>query len=181
MVRQLLCAELIIPLVTQLHKAPTALEAPVGKDGDATVADLIQDDSEETAEDAATLGLMTKDMENLLYTLSEREGDVLRLRYGLDDGREKTLEEVGRILLVCFLQIFCVRLGGLHGTIVHESFCLALQCCRKANCCPYVQLILYKSVANSASFSLKIRFIFHLSFCHPSFQAATLSVCSDIL
>ncbi|KAL3142507.1 hypothetical protein ABBQ38_002831 [Trebouxia sp. C0009 RCD-2024] len=84
----------------KLHKAPTALEAPVGKEGDATVADMIQDDSEETAEDAATMGMMTKDMENLLYTLSEREGDVLRLRYGLDDGREKTLEEVGRILLV---------------------------------------------------------------------------------
>lgn len=75
----------------------------MGKDGDATMADLIQDDSEETAEDAATLSMMTKDMENLLYTLSEREGDVLRLRYGLDDGREKTLEEVGRILLVSFL------------------------------------------------------------------------------
>lgn len=115
-------------LVTQLHKVPTALEAPVGKDGDDTMADLIQDDSEETAEDAATLGLMVKDMENLLYTLSEREGDVLRLRYGLDDGREKTLEEVGRILLVCFLQIFCMRLGGTHGTIVQEGFCLALQC-----------------------------------------------------
>ena len=86
--------------MVQLHKSPTALEAPIGKEGDATVADMIEDDSEETAEDAATQGLMTKDMENLLYTLSEREGDVLRLRYGLDDGREKTLEEVGRILLV---------------------------------------------------------------------------------
>lgn len=93
--------------MVQLHKAPTALEAPVGKDGDATMADLIQDDSEETAEDAATLSMMTKDMENLLYTLSEREGDVLRLRYGLDDGREKTLEEVGRILLVSPLQVYC--------------------------------------------------------------------------
>ena len=99
-----LCAELTVRLVVQLHKAPTALEAPVGKEGDATVADMIQDDSEESAEDAATMGMMTKDMENLLYTLSEREGDVLRLRYGLDDGREKTLEEVGRILLVSFVQ-----------------------------------------------------------------------------
>lgn len=97
--------------MVQLHKAPTALEAPVGKDGDATMADLIQDDSEETAEDAATLSMMTKDMENLLYTLSEREGDVLRLRYGLDDGREKTLEEVGRILLVSFLQVCCMPYG----------------------------------------------------------------------
>ena len=97
----------------QLHKAPTALEAPVGKEGDATVADMIQDDSEETAEDAATMGMMTKDMENLLYTLSEREGDVLRLRYGLDDGREKTLEEVGRILLVSFTQPLFVPTAGL--------------------------------------------------------------------
>lgn len=109
-------------LVVQLHKAPTALEAPVGKDGDATMADLIQDDSEETAEDAATLGLMTKDMENLLYTLSEREGDVLRLRYGLDDGREKTLEEVGRILLVRFLQVFCMCF--MVELMFTEGFCL---------------------------------------------------------
>ena len=106
---------LTMSLVVQLHKAPTALEAPVGKEGDATVADMIQDDSGETAEDAATLSLMTKDMENMLYTLSEREGDVLRLRYGLDDGREKTLEEVGRILLVSFLQINVMSLVGLHG------------------------------------------------------------------
>ena len=93
-------------MLLQLHRSPTALEAPIGKDGDATVADLIEDDTEETAEEAATLGLMTKDMENLLYTLSEREGDVLRLRYGLDDGREKTLEEVGRILLVSSVTAF---------------------------------------------------------------------------
>lgn len=103
--------------VVQLHKGPTSLEAPVGKDGDCTMADLIPDETEDTAEDAATLGLMTKDMENLLYTLSEREGDVLRLRYGLDDGREKTLEEVGRILLVSFPQIFCMWLDGVHGAI----------------------------------------------------------------
>lgn len=113
----LLCAELTMSAVVQLHKGPTSLEAPVGKDGDCTMADLIPDETEDTAEDAATLGLMTKDMENLLYTLSEREGDVLRLRYGLDDGREKTLEEVGRILLVSFLQIFCMWLDGVHGAI----------------------------------------------------------------
>ena len=67
------------------------------------MGDMIEDDSEVSPEEAATQQLLFKDMENLLYTLTEREGEVLRLRYGLDDGREKTLEEVGRILLVSFL------------------------------------------------------------------------------
>ncbi len=97
----------------QLHRAPTALEAPSGKDStDHTMADLIEDDSQVSPEEAATQQLLNKDMENLLYTLSQRESEVLRLRYGLDDGREKTLEEVGRILLVrpvlCVLRLQAV-------------------------------------------------------------------------
>lgn len=84
-----------------MHRIPTALEAPAGKDStDQTMADMIEDESEVSPEEAATQQLLNKDMENLLYTLSSRESEVLKLRYGLDDGREKTLEEVGRILLV---------------------------------------------------------------------------------
>ncbi len=84
-----------------MHRNPSALEAPAGKDStDQTVADTIEDETEISPEEAATQQLLNKDMENLLYTLSARESAVLKLRYGLDDGREKTLEEVGRILLV---------------------------------------------------------------------------------
>ena len=96
-------------LYMQLHRQPTALEAPAGKDSpDLTIADMIEDDSEVSPEDSAMQQLLHKDMDNLLYTLTQREGDVLRLRYGLDDGREKTLEEVGRILLVSAFYIACV-------------------------------------------------------------------------
>lgn len=87
--------------VLQMHRNPSALEAPAGKDStDQTVADMIEDETEISPDEAATQQLLNKDMENLLYTLSARESAVLKLRYGLDDGREKTLEEVGRILLV---------------------------------------------------------------------------------
>ncbi|KAL0031567.1 hypothetical protein WJX77_007581 [Trebouxia sp. C0004] len=85
----------------KMHRIPSALEAPAGKDsGDQTVGDTIEDETEISPEEAATQQLLNKDMENLLYTLSARESAVLKLRYGLDDGQEKTLEEVGRILLV---------------------------------------------------------------------------------
>ncbi|KAL0051646.1 hypothetical protein WJX82_011166 [Trebouxia sp. C0006] len=85
----------------KMHRNPSALEAPAGKDStDQTVADMIEDETEISPDEAATQQLLNKDMENLLYTLSARESAVLKLRYGLDDGREKTLEEVGRILLV---------------------------------------------------------------------------------
>ena len=84
-----------------MHRNPSALEAPAGKDStDQTVADMIEDETEISPDEAATQQLLNKDMENLLYTLSARESAVLKLRYGLDDGREKTLEEVGRLLLV---------------------------------------------------------------------------------
>ena len=85
----------------QVHKLPASLEAPAGAhDDSSTLADFIEDESDVNPDDAALQKLLTQDMNNLLYTLSERESEVLRLRYGLEDGTERTLEEVGRIMMV---------------------------------------------------------------------------------
>ena len=85
----------------QVHKMPASLEAPAGAhDDNSTLADFIEDETDVNPDDAALQKLLTQDMNNLLYTLSERESEVLRLRYGLEDGTERTLEEVGRVMMV---------------------------------------------------------------------------------
>lgn len=85
----------------QLHKNPASLEGPAGlHNEESTLADYIEDDSAVDPDEAAVHKMLTKDMNQLLYTLSERESEVLRLRYGLEDGMERTLEEVGRVMMV---------------------------------------------------------------------------------
>ena len=87
----------------QYHHSPANLDAPVNSEDSATLGDLVEDKHVESAEDDAEASLMHNDMNQLLYTLSPRESQVVRLRYGLDDGQEKTLEEVGKIMLVSLL------------------------------------------------------------------------------
>lgn len=72
-----------------------SLEAPVGEEEDSHVGDFIKDESQENPEDAASLSMLKEQLESALYTLTPREMAVLRLRYGLEDGRNHTLEEVG--------------------------------------------------------------------------------------
>lgn len=77
---------------------PVSLEAPIGNSGDPqarTLGDTLEDESVESPDDTALATLLGEDLENVLNTLNAREGDVLRLRYGLDDGKQKTLEEIG--------------------------------------------------------------------------------------
>ena len=72
-----------------------SLEAPVGEEEDSHVGDFIKDETQENPEDAASLSMLKEQLESALYTLTPREMAVLRLRYGLADGRNHTLEEVG--------------------------------------------------------------------------------------
>lgn len=77
---------------------PVSLEAPIGNSGEPqarTLGDTLEDESVESPDDTALATLLGEDLENVLNTLNAREGDVLRLRYGLDDGKQKTLEEIG--------------------------------------------------------------------------------------
>ena len=72
-----------------------SLEAPVGEEEDSHIGDFIKDESQENPEDAASLSMLKEQLESALYTLTPREMAVLKLRYGLEDGRNHTLEEVG--------------------------------------------------------------------------------------
>lgn len=82
--------------IIKVSQEPTSLEAPVGDEEDSHLGDFIQDTTQPTPYDAATRQLLKEHMEEVLSTLSDREKKVLILRFGLDDGRPRTLEEVGR-------------------------------------------------------------------------------------
>lgn len=85
--------------IAKSAQLPISLETPIGKEEDSRLGDFIESDGE-TPEDRVAKVLLREDLEGVLDTLTTRERDVLRLRYGLDDGRMKTLEEIGQIFNV---------------------------------------------------------------------------------
>ena len=85
--------------IAKSAQLPISLETPIGKEEDSRLGDFIEADGE-TPEDEVAKNLLREDLECVLDTLSARERDVLRLRYGLDDGRMKTLEEIGQLFNV---------------------------------------------------------------------------------
>jgi len=74
---------------------PLSLEMPVGQEGDGRMGDFIEDDRIATPADAATMTMLREQIEEVLYKLPERERKIVQLRYGLNDGKYRTLEEVG--------------------------------------------------------------------------------------
>ena len=89
--------------IKQIKKAslvPISLNQTVNEDDKRTVEETLIDDYTENPNDATGKVLLKEDLENVLNTLNPRERDVLRLRYGLDDGRVKTLEEIGNVFSV---------------------------------------------------------------------------------
>ena len=82
--------------IMKISQDPVSLETPIGEEEDSHLGDFIQDDNVEVPADAATYTLLHEQLMDVLSTLTEREQKVLRLRFGLDDGRPRTLEEVGR-------------------------------------------------------------------------------------
>ncbi len=85
--------------IAKSAQLPISLETPIGKEEDSRLGDFIESDGE-TPEDRVAKVLLREDLESVLQTLTARERDVLKLRYGLDDGRMKTLEEIGQIFNV---------------------------------------------------------------------------------
>ncbi len=85
--------------IAKLAQLPISLETPIGKEENSRLGDFIEADGE-MPEDQVSKSLLREDLEGVLDTLSPCERDVLRLRYGLDDGRMKTLEEIGQIFNV---------------------------------------------------------------------------------
>ncbi|KAG0568696.1 hypothetical protein M758_6G035700 [Ceratodon purpureus] len=87
-------------IIVKSARAPSSMERPIGEDENTTVGELVADKDVESPEDAIVKQLMKQDVEGVLCTLNPREREVLRLRFGLDDGRAKTLEEIGNIFKV---------------------------------------------------------------------------------
>lgn len=85
--------------IAKSAQLPISLETPIGKEEDSRLGDFIESEGE-TPEDQVSKHLLREDLETVLCTLSPRERDVLKLRYGLDDGRMKTLEEIGQLFNV---------------------------------------------------------------------------------
>lgn len=82
--------------IRQMCMEPVSLESPVGEEDDSHLGDFIEDDSGSQPAEAVSQTMLRQQLMEILDTLSPREAKVLRLRYGLDDGRPRTLEEVGR-------------------------------------------------------------------------------------
>lgn len=96
-----IAAEMNMPVervreILKISQEPVSLETPIGEEEDSHLGDFIQDDNVPVPVDAAAYTLLREQLEEVLDTLTEREKKVLSLRFGLEDGRGRTLEEVGR-------------------------------------------------------------------------------------
>ena len=83
--------------ILKIAQEPVSLETPIGEEDDSHLGDFIEDQDATSPEDHASYELLKEQLESVLDTLTDREGNVLRLRFGLDDGRTRTLEEVGKV------------------------------------------------------------------------------------
>ncbi len=82
--------------IQKIAQDPVSLETPIGEEEDSHLGDFIEDDKTPTATDTVTSSMLKEQIARVLDTLTPREEKVLRLRYGIDDGRPRTLEEVGK-------------------------------------------------------------------------------------
>ena len=96
-----LAKELNMPIekvmeISKISQEPVSLETPIGEEEDSHLGDFIPDDDAPAPSEAASFVLLKEQLVDVLKTLTPREAKVLRLRFGLDDGRQRTLEEVGK-------------------------------------------------------------------------------------
>ena len=82
--------------IMKIAQDPVSLETPIGEEEDSHLGDFIPDDDSPAPADAASYALLREQLSEVLHTLTPREEHVLKLRFGLDDGRTRTLEEVGK-------------------------------------------------------------------------------------
>ncbi|MBQ9828657.1 MAG: RNA polymerase sigma factor RpoD [Lachnospiraceae bacterium] len=96
-----IAADMKIPVekvreILKISQEPVSLETPIGEEEDSHLGDFIQDDNVPVPPDAAAFSLLKEQLQEVLSNLTDREQKVLKLRFGLDDGRPRTLEEVGK-------------------------------------------------------------------------------------
>jgi RNA polymerase primary sigma factor len=82
--------------IIKIAQEPVSLETPIGEEEDSHLGDFIPDEDVPSPADAAAFSMLKEQLVEVLSTLTDREQEVLRLRFGLDDGRARTLEEVGQ-------------------------------------------------------------------------------------
>ena len=82
--------------ISKIAQEPVSLETPIGEEEDSHLGDFIPDEDMPSPADAAAFSMLREQLDEVLSTLTDREQEVLRLRFGLDDGRQRTLEEVGQ-------------------------------------------------------------------------------------
>ena len=95
--------EIPVEKVTEIQKIaqdPVSLETPIGEEDDSHLGDFIQDDDSPAPQDSAAYTLLKEQLEEVMQTLTPREAKVLKLRFGLEDGKARTLEEVGKEFMV---------------------------------------------------------------------------------
>ena len=100
--------------ILEMNQDPISLETPVGSEEDSELGDFVEDDKFSNPYDATTRVLLKEQLNDVLKTLNEREEMVLRYRYGLDDGSQKTLEEVGKIFNVTRERIRQIEVKALR-------------------------------------------------------------------
>ena len=96
-----IAAEMEIPVekvieIQKIAQDPVSLETPIGEEDDSHLGDFIQDDDSPAPQDSAAYTMLREQLEEVMNTLTPREAKVLKLRFGLEDGKSRTLEEVGR-------------------------------------------------------------------------------------
>ena len=100
--------------ILEMNQDPISLETPVGSEEDSELGDFVEDDKFANPYDATTRVLLKEQLDEVLKTLNDREEMVLRYRYGLDDGSQKTLEEVGQIFNVTRERIRQIEVKALR-------------------------------------------------------------------
>ena len=100
--------------ILEMNQDPISLETPVGSEEDSELGDFVEDDKFANPYDAITRVLLKEQLDEVLKTLNDREEMVLRYRYGLDDGSQKTLEEVGKIFNVTRERIRQIEVKALR-------------------------------------------------------------------
>lgn len=83
--------------ILKISQDPVSLETPIGEENDSHLGDFIEDDEADSPDDHASNEMLKVELRDVLDTLTDREENVLRLRFGLDDGRQRTLEDVGKV------------------------------------------------------------------------------------
>ena len=86
--------------IQKIAQDPVSLETPIGEEDDSHLGDFIQDEDSPAPQDSAAYTLLKEQLEEVMNTLTPREAKVLKLRFGLEDGRPRTLEEVGKEFMV---------------------------------------------------------------------------------